>query len=462
MASKKPMKDVIILLPGILGSVLQRSGRDVWALSGGAIVRGLLSLGKNIQDLELDGDDPEVDDLGDGITADRLVDDVHLIPGFWKIDGYSTIRKRLLSEYHLVPGKNWYEFPYDWRRDNRVAAKRLAQVAPHWLARWRETSGAQDAKLVLLAHSMGGLVSRYYLEVLGGWRDTRAIVTFGTPFRGSLNALDFLANGFRKGFGPFKLNLTKMLRSLTSIYQLLPIYPCVTSGASIAHIGNASGLPTDIDLDRVNAAKQFHDTIAQAVDQNGGPGRYEIHPIVGIFQPTYQSAVIEADKLKMIRTYEDEDMGGDGTVPRVSATPIELSDDPREMYATQKHGALQNAASILGQVIGVLSRKPLGRFRESPFDGFSLDMDDLFALDESVVFRIQTDGPATGVVATVENVDTHETVRLERIDLVDGVAMGELGSLPLGVYRIKVSDTDGVGMRPISDVFMVADETTEI
>ena len=46
---------------------------------------------------------------------------------------------------------------------------------------------------------MGGLVSRYFLECLEGWKDTKALVTFGTPYRGSLNALDGLANGLKKG-----------------------------------------------------------------------------------------------------------------------------------------------------------------------------------------------------------------------------------------------------------------------
>ena len=95
-------------------------------------------------------------------------------------------------------GQNWFDFPYDWRRDNRVAARHLAERAPAWLHAWRKQSGNKDAKLVLVGHSMGGLVARHYLEVLGGWRDARMLVTFGTPYRGSLNALDFLCNGFKK------------------------------------------------------------------------------------------------------------------------------------------------------------------------------------------------------------------------------------------------------------------------
>ena len=34
MATKIPMKDMVIILPGILGSVLQKDGKDLWAVSG--------------------------------------------------------------------------------------------------------------------------------------------------------------------------------------------------------------------------------------------------------------------------------------------------------------------------------------------------------------------------------------------------------------------------------------------
>ena len=70
---------------------------------------------------------------------------------------------------------------------------------------------------------MGGLVSRYFLECLDGWRNTRVLVTFGTPFRGSLNAVSTLANGMKKKIGPVGIDLSPLARSFTSIYQLLPI-----------------------------------------------------------------------------------------------------------------------------------------------------------------------------------------------------------------------------------------------
>jgi pimeloyl-ACP methyl ester carboxylesterase len=196
------MGDVVVLLPGILGSVLERDGKEVWAPTPGAALRALWSLGRSLTGLRLDSDPLDVDDV-DGVVATRLMPDVHIIPGLWGIDGYSSISAMITGTFDVVPGQTFIPFPYDWRRDNRVAARQLAAVALPALRRQRQDN--PDAKLVLIGHSMGGLVARYFLECLDGWKDTRMLITFGTPYRGSLNAVGFLANGFEKKVGPFKV-----------------------------------------------------------------------------------------------------------------------------------------------------------------------------------------------------------------------------------------------------------------
>jgi hypothetical protein len=120
-ATMRPMTDVVVLLPGITGSVLRDSrGRDLWAPTAGAAARALVTLGRSITDLELRGEDAD-----DGVTAPMMVPDLHLIPGLWKVDGYSKISGYLQQQFAVTPGKNFFAFPYDWRRDNRVAARRL-------------------------------------------------------------------------------------------------------------------------------------------------------------------------------------------------------------------------------------------------------------------------------------------------------------------------------------------------
>jgi pimeloyl-ACP methyl ester carboxylesterase len=464
--ARKTFGDVMVLLPGITGSVLQRDGKDVWAVNPGAAFRALLSLGRNIKQLQLDGDDPGKPDLGDGVTAPRLVGDIHLIPGFWKIDGYSGIKERLFRQLTLTEGKNWFDFPYDWRRDNRVAAQRLAELAPRWLDAWRRESGNADARLVLLGHSMGGLVSRYYLENLGGWQDTRHLITFGTPYRGSLNAVDSLVNGFRKGFGPLSLDLSALLRSLTSVYQLLPIYESVEaeSTGGLARPGEID-LP-NVDRARAAAALAFHRDIERSQAQNAQDPRYhdagyQITPLVGIFQTTNQSARIAGGEAKLLTTYRGEDLGGDGTVPRVSATPIELSDDPRETYAAATHGALQGYAPLLDHIVGRVTRTRLSPFRDTPFDGFGLDAPDLVEPDQPIEVEARTIGPAAQVRITATDVDTgveHRSRTVRR--RADDSFRVELAPLPEGIYRVAVVPEEGSGMRPNSDFVTVLSPAT--
>jgi triacylglycerol lipase len=42
--------------------------------------------------------------------------------------------------------------------------------------------------LTIVGHSKGGLIAAYYVKKLGGWRRTRAVVTLGTPHRGTPRA----------------------------------------------------------------------------------------------------------------------------------------------------------------------------------------------------------------------------------------------------------------------------------
>jgi hypothetical protein len=466
--SKTPVGDVIVLLPGISGSVLQKDGKDVWALSGGAAAKALTSLGSSIKHLKLDGDDAEADDLGDGVTATRVIPDTHLIPGLWKIDGYGRVAKTIRGEFDVQPDINFFEFPYDWRRDNRVHARRLARQSRTWLKAWRERSGNDDAKLVLIAHSMGGLICRDFLETLGGWQDTRLLITFGTPYRGSLNALDFIANGMKKKLGPVTLlNLTEMVRSFTSVYQLLPIYPCVDPGdGELARVTELDSIPGLVP-ERAKDALGFHRAIREAVEEHVDltdyrDRGYAIKPIAGIFQPTGQSMVMRDAGAEILRSYQGRDEGGDGTVPSVSATPIELSNKDLEIYVRERHASLQNADHSLDQMIGLLRRQQIDQTqRFAPGKGISLDLDDAHLTSEPVIFRALPEAEWVTLTAVVEDVDSGaEVAKAAMAGAADGWHAAELPPLPEGVYRVTV--TGGRDVNPVTDVFTVVDADTDI
>ena len=456
--AKQPMGDVVVLLPGILGSVLQKDGKDIWAMSPGAAFRALLSIGGSIKKLELDGDDPDADDLGDGVTAPRLLPDLHLIPGLWKIDGYSAIATALHEQFDLRDGENYFEFPYDWRRDNRVHGRRLARQSHDWLTAWRERSGNTDAKLILLGHSMGGLVSRAFLELYDGWKDTRKLITFGTPYRGSLNALSFLADGFRVGLGPVGIDLSDFLRSLTSVYQLLPIYPTITT-ASGETLRVAEADVAGVDRYRAADALLFHREIEAAVAAHRGTDEYHdhgyrIHPVVGIGQPTLQGARLDNGRVQMERSLGGRDHGGDGTVPRVSAMPIEMRDASAGMFSTGVHSSLQNTDEVLTQVTGVITGADidLGGFRDR-YGGLSIDLPDMVVAAEGLRIAARPTGGRDELLsATVTDTDTGEVAwhgsLTEHVDWQTAATP----ALAPGIYRVEVHGDAGT----LTDLVMAA------
>jgi pimeloyl-ACP methyl ester carboxylesterase len=358
-------------------------------------------------------------------------------------------------------GENLFEFPYDWRRDNRVAARRLQRQSGEWLTKWRASSGADDAKLVLVGHSMGGLIARYFLECLDGWRNTRTLVSFGTPFRGSVNALDTLVNGKKIKF----FDLTDVARSFTAIYQLLPTYPCYVNGNEKPAYVDEADIP-HLDRAKAKAALDFHREIRDAVeghlkDQAYIDGRYDLGRIVGINQPTQQSAVRDGDRVRLSRTIGGQDPRGDGTVPRPSATPLEYEDDQGAAFSAERHASLQNDDHCLLQLTGVLTGNTI---RWQQFRGVvqmidvALDVDDLYSPSEPVLVRAEPErDPQEGLVAIAVDVETgEERARQPLTRSDDGWYEAEVGPLPEGVYRVTAF---GAGtIEPVTDLVTVLGE----
>ena len=449
--SPKPMQDLLVIIPGITGSVLSRNGEEIWGLSGEAIVGNLLSLGRNLKHLQLpDGIGDE--DPNDGVQATRLMSDLHLLPGLWTIDGYSNLIKSLSSRFTLTNvteerAGNLLLFPYDWRLSNVVSAKRLAQIASRELERWQKQSNNPEAKLILICHSMGGLVARWFLEQINGSREiTRRLITIGTPYQGSINALGTLVNGFSKGLGPLRLNLTEMIRSFPSMYQLLPTYPSTDPGSGQLQKLSEVSVP-NLESHRVRDALDFHQQISPSQEAN----EYLLNAIKGHIQPTAQSAMIKGDRIEPLREYEGKNFGGDGTVPRPSSHPPEWTDgDDRAVFAAQKHGSLQNSESVLDQLYGILTGH-MGKWMGG--DRIGLDIPDIVSEGDDITITAIAEGGDDTLALQAFIVDESGR-QLAEPELLDNTGDGhyKIGiKVPApGPYRIKIESA--VPQRPVDPV----------
>lgn len=485
--TKIEMTDLIVLLPGITGSILRKDGKDLWSPSFGAIFGAATSLGRNLAALNLVGDDPEIEDLGDGITVGKLIPDAVIVPGLIKIDGYTQLSEMIRNSFNVTEGSNlgekhyppanYFEFAYDWRRDNRVAAQKLKQLIDVRLSQWQEYAGPK-AKVILIAHSMGGLIARYYLEVLGGREKCKVLITLGTPYGGSLKALDFLANGYSK----YLTALSNAMATFTSVYQLLPLYKAVNTDDGFANV-------SDINLEgvsrqRVQEAFDFHYQIMDEVDariQAGNKEPYVTLPVVGTYQPTLQSADLYQEKLTVSEILPpDFDRllwHGDGTVPYLSATPHELQKSLRNSFFAETHGALQCSDDVLEfiyeQLLETQIKHPSFRGTLGTVDrvAISVHIEDLYSSLEPIViharlFRTNVElsdrdsfqDEITPLRATFERVDSadHQVVQAVFIKNDSGWTL-ELAPLPPGIYRVEVRAAREIptGPSPVHDLFEV-------
>jgi len=135
-------------------------------------------------------------------------------------------------------GYNAFRFDYDWRRDLIGTAHefgRFLEDRRRMVAKRRGVAPG-EVRFDLLAHSMGGLVARYFLMygftepgddgtlppvTWSGAEFFDRVVFIAPPNAGTVTALDNLVNG--KSVGPFQpFYPAAMLATHPSLYQLLP------------------------------------------------------------------------------------------------------------------------------------------------------------------------------------------------------------------------------------------------
>src|ERR1700722_8085716 len=232
------------------------------------------------------------------------------------------------------------------------------------------------------------------------------------------------------------------LASFTGVYQLLPAFECVDRGkGKLERIGEIDGV-VGVDPAHAKAALGFYEEIKVAAQRNGRDEAYktsgfETYPIVGLAQPTFQSATVAGGKVTLLRSFAGKDNSGDGTVPRVSATPFAMSGAHREIYVAEQHGSLQNFDPALVNLLGVLTgfEIELAQFF-SAAQTLSLDIDDVYgAADVTLRATPSVEAPTT---ARIEDATTNALVKTLPMT-EQGDAYVARTTLPGGAYRVKVT-----------------------
>lgn len=181
-----------MVVPGIMGTELvdSVSNAPLWG-SLGSYLNAWVT-GDPLTVLRVDP--AERDGRAGRIVPTRLLSAPAWAPVFRGVEPYrallDAVRHVLVAPEALLP------FPYDWRLSVRHNAKLLLDAAYRHLQAWREHPEAgDDAKVILVAHSMGGLLAHHMAGPLGGTEFVRRTVALGTPYHGAVKAAVVLNTG---------------------------------------------------------------------------------------------------------------------------------------------------------------------------------------------------------------------------------------------------------------------------
>jgi pimeloyl-ACP methyl ester carboxylesterase len=441
------MNDLVVVVPGIMGSALYRNDRPIWDPSMGGMVNALATLGGSIRSLALP---PEIGDHApaDGVRAAHLLHDLHVIPGLWTpIRGYNGLVHRLRKIGFTQAKGNLLELPYDWRTSvKRVVATEAPKIETA-LTRWRAQHPANAAaRIVFIAHSLGGLVARYYAAT---HPHVGKIITIGTPSRGSMKALQVLTKGVGPDWGWLQNMILPLANSLPSLHQLLPSYPCVDTDGDYQNFDDLKGQ----DIHGLNAAMasagiDFLDELAllETADPHF-PQR--LHPLIGWRQDTPASVRITAGEPTFQTTYGGLTLSGDGTVPHAGAIPKTMPlDTPLVHGFPDHHGNLQENSDVLTEIVRILTEAPpvVLRGDETPA---SLAMPELILAGQDLTVDLSIPPESREAVAVTLNPGTHESTE-RRPQLAHGRGQVSFTKMAAGIHTITVT---GIGQgSPIQPV----------
>ena len=249
-----PDRNPIIVIPGILGSRLvdDQSGQTVWGVFTSDYADPATDDGAQLISLPIDGGMTEISHVRpDGVLESLEIDllgipiRVQAYAGILATLGAGGYRDETLGLNSIDYGTDHFtcfQFDYDWRRDishNAAALKAfIDEKRVEVQENYRERYGIEDAEVTfdIAAHSMGGLLTRYFLRygdqplpddalpelTWAGAEDVERVILVAPPNAGSLDAVEQLVEGFNTGRPLLPHYNPEILGTFPSVYQLLP------------------------------------------------------------------------------------------------------------------------------------------------------------------------------------------------------------------------------------------------
>jgi pimeloyl-ACP methyl ester carboxylesterase len=385
-------KTPVIFIPGIGGTELKTGSSIDWSADNGHsgnyshLYPANESVWLNESEAAKLGNDDYFDVLRmqpNGIdSAANIITGNILSRGYPAIDSY-------FAGLGYTKDVDYFPFPYDWRKDVRSNISNLNTV----INTATQTSG--KTKVNILAHSLGGLVARSYINEGTNSARINKLIELGVPHVGSTKALHTLiyGDGLTQPFmniipiGIPASEIKDISNNLPSMFQLLPakkyydFYPPELSWAfypfsdeSDIDLNGETGLLSYAQLKTLLSnigtnmpvyqfGENLHDSLDNAYATPTGIPTYLCvgngFATLGQIRETYYITW----PTNMFPKTDQLFINGDDTVPNSSAALknnyLDLSGNATIYYTNQRHGELANpSGACMNQATNWLKDTP--------------------------------------------------------------------------------------------------------
>ncbi|MEU3721545.1 hypothetical protein [Streptomyces sp. NPDC031705] len=451
-------QDAVVVVPGIMGSTLRdtATGRHLWGIGGVSWLLKAWTTPSGLKSLAMTED--ELAGKTGRIEAMGLLKHSAWTPYLAGSEPYTdlvdTIRTSVADDAAIL------EFPYDWRLPVAANGRLLADAARLHLTAWRRhpahararrhRTDQREGRLVFVAHSMGGLVTRAALDP--GYdsdlqADTRGVITLGTPFQGSVKAAVILATGRGAPVPLPHRKLRAICATMPGLHDLLPQYRSLRAGDDVRHLtpGDVAAIGGSAELAR-DAARFHHGQRNITL-----PGH---RSVVGVNQPTWQSLTISGGTVEahldgarqnsdgtFIRDRHDRvryfRVHGDGTVYKESAVLTDVV-----THLPLQHGDVAKAQTALEAVTEIV-RDDINPGPPQGEAGCGLSAPDLVEAGRPWKLRLTDVDTLSGLTCHLTDLEAPARPTPLTLAWEDGTATATATAPAPGLYRIDVRTPDG-------------------
>ncbi|MFA6105514.1 MAG: hypothetical protein WC725_02840 [Patescibacteria group bacterium] len=290
--------------------------------------------------------------------------------GVWVMDPILHTYDNLLDTFKAngyTDGADLFTFPYQWRQSNVLTAVQLK----HKIDEVKAISGSNKVNLV--AHSMGGLVARQYIQSDAYTQDVDQMIFMGTPHLGSPDAYLTWEGGFFSLSADSKLMETFFKWEawengysfdiyayihgypINSVKELLPVYDYIyfkdDTFLRVYPINYPKNEFLEILASTLPKLTSSNIKITNIVGNLGATSTVNMYRVYDYFSlPLWQDGI--PDGLRTASIYGGAEYGtGDGVVPLKSSTSI----IPNYTLQNSEHRELASSAGslVLHKLLGI-------------------------------------------------------------------------------------------------------------